>query len=177
MKYELKKLNRTDHDVIKMFYEWKTHENHFDYYTCRPVKDLESYEIYKENMNQTFDKGNRTYYLTDDDDVLGKVSLFDYNIRNKSAEFGYYFPENMRGKGYGSILLNMFVDEVFNDTELSLNKLYATTSSNNVASIKMLEKHGFKLDGVMREHYWIDGNKYDQNYYSKLRSEWLKEDK
>lgn len=35
-------------------------------------------------------------------------------------------------------------------------------------SILLLEKFDFKLDGRLREHYWIDEDKYDQLNYSML---------
>lgn len=104
---------------------------------------------------------------------LGKIKLFDFNIRNRSAEFGYYLPAGNRTRGLGKIMLSKFIQNSFDDSELKLNKLYATTSSNNVSSIKLLEKFGFKMDGRLREHYWIDENKYDQLIYSILKCEWL----
>lgn len=69
-------------------------------------------------------------------------------------------------------MLAKFIETVFKDDDLNLNKIYATTSSNNLASIKLLEKFGFKLDGRLREHYWINEYKYDQLIYSMLRNEW-----
>lgn len=54
-------------------------------------------------------------------------------------------------------------------------KIYATTSSKNYPSMKLLETYGFKLEGRLREHYWINDNKYDQLVYSLLKKEWIKE--
>lgn len=41
-----------------------------------------------------------------------------------------------------------------------------------IPSICLLKKLGFQLDGRMREHYWINGQKYDQLVYSLLKNEW-----
>ncbi|MBZ9623822.1 GNAT family N-acetyltransferase [Clostridium sp. FP2] len=49
---------------------------------------------------------------------------------------------------------------------------FLSLSSNNIPSIKLLEKFGFKLDGRLREHYWINEEKYDQFNYSMLKCEW-----
>ena len=105
---------------------------------------------------------------------LGKIKLFDYNSRNHSAEIGYYLPEHNRNKGLGRIILELFISISFADKDYNLNKLYATTSSNNISSIKLLEKCGFRLDGRLREHYWINESKYDQCVYSILKSEFIK---
>jgi RimJ/RimL family protein N-acetyltransferase len=69
-------------------------------------------------------------------------------------------------------MLPMFIDISLADGRYDLNKLYATTSSGNTPSIKLLKKFGFKLDGRQREHCWVDGHRHDQLIYSILRSEW-----
>jgi RimJ/RimL family protein N-acetyltransferase len=176
MTYTIKQLHSDDDEIIKLFHQWKTEEKEFEFYTCRPVKELDTLVEYKETMKRIFKQGNRTYYLSNqNNEVLGKVTLFDINVRNKSAEFGYYFPQRHRAKGYGSILLSKFIPEVFSCSKLGLNKLYATTASSNLGSIRLLEKCRFKLDGIMREHYWIKNEKQDQHCYSLLRSEWESE--
>lgn len=161
---------------IETLFKWNIEEKHFESYTCRPFNLCDSYEEYSGKLLKSISDGNKIVYILvktgDFKTPLGKITLFDLNSRNHSAEFGYYLPENNRGKGYGSIMLSRFIESSFNDTGLNLNKLYATTSSNNYSSIKLLEKHGFTLDGKLREHYWINGNKYDQMVYSILKEEW-----
>lgn len=158
---------------FKELYNWQIAETHFDYYTCRPVNLANSYNEYENKLKEPIHH-KKTYILISKDNPnvpLGKISLFNYNPRNHSAEFGYYMPESNRNNGLGSIMTKLFIDKVFRDTTLNLNKLYATTSSNNLASIKLLEKFNFRLDGRMREHYWIGESKYDQLIYSILKEE------
>lgn len=158
---------------FKELYNWATSEKHFDYYTCRPVNLSNSYDEYTAKLESSM-QCKKIYILISKNNTnipLGKISLFNYNSRNHSAEFGYYMPEPNRNKGLGSIMIKFFIDKAFKDTILNLNKLYATTSSNNLASIKLLEKFNFRLDGRMREHYWIGENKYDQLIYSILKNE------
>lgn len=163
---------------IETLYKWSVEEKHFEYYTCRPLKLSQSFEEYAcKTLNAISEGKERIYVLIREENPnapLGKVTLFDLNTRNHSAEFGYYFPSNNRGGGLGSIMLAKFIEASFKENELNLNKIYATTSSNNYPSIKLLEKYGFKLDGRLREHYWIDENKYDQLIYSLLRYEYTK---
>lgn len=160
---------------FKELYNWNISEKHFEQYTCRPVNLSKSYEEYAGKMKDAINniKG-RTYILVSKENYnqpLGKISLFDYNPRNHSGEFGYYLPEHNRGKGFGKAMLEKFVNVAFEDKGFNLNKLYATTASNNLVSIKLLEGFGFILDGRMREHYWINGEIYDQCVYSILKCE------
>ena len=162
---------------IPTLYHWSMEEKHFDYYTCRPLKLSQSFEEYADKMGKVIGDSKQKIYvlvkLETPNIPLGKVALFDWNPRNHSAEFGYYLPTQNRGIGIGSIMTAEFIKTCFQNDELNLNKIYATTSSNNVASIKLLEKFHFKLDGRLREHYWIGENKYDQLVYSMLKQDWI----
>ncbi|MBZ9609402.1 GNAT family N-acetyltransferase [Clostridium estertheticum] len=161
-------------EYLRELYNWNIAEKHFEQYTCRPLKLQKSYGEYVNKMMDSIDNiKDKTYILVKEDNSvpLGKIELFDYNPRNHSAEFGYYLPEHNRNKGIGSIILEQFINIAFTDNDYNLNKLYATTSSNNISSIKLLEKYGFKIDGRLREHYWINESKYDQCVYSILKSE------
>ena len=163
---------------IKILYSWHLEEKHFERYTCRPFDLCQSFDEYAGKILKAISEGKSTIYVLvkkeNNNLPLGKISLFDLNLRNHSAEFGYYLPNNNRSKGLGSIILAQFIENSFKDDKLNLNKIYATTSSNNISSTKILEKFGFKLEGRLREHYWISENKYDQLIYSMLKNEWIK---
>jgi len=165
-------------EYLRELYNWNIAEKHFEQFTCRPLRLQKSYDEYVNKMMDSIDSiKEKTYILVKKDNnsiPLGKIELFDYNPRNHSAEFGYYLPKHNRNKGLGSIILGQFIDISFADSDYKLNKLYATTASNNIPSIKLLEKYKFSLDGRLREHYWIDESKYDQCVYSILKSELIK---
>lgn len=157
-------------------YSWNKEEKNFEQFTCRPLCLLKSYEEYKEKTLNSIKEGkDKLFILVNKTEInlpLGRIKLFDYNPRNLSCEFGYYLPEKNRGMGLGSIMISLFLTNSFNDQFLNLNKIYATTASNNNPSIKALEKAGFKLEGRLREHYWMKDDKFDQLVYSMLRKEW-----
>jgi len=173
-RYELIKLNDDDIECFELLYNWNLKEENRDHHTCRPLKEMGSLTEYIEAMKHIIDTGVQAYILQtrETKEVLGKITLFDYNSRNHSAEFGYYLPKFNRGKGYGQKMLQLFINLIFNDETLELNKVYATTSSNNDGSIKILEKKGFILEGTIREHFWIKDKVYDQLYYSLLKREY-----
>jgi len=165
-------------EYLRELYNWNIAEKHFEQFTCRPLKSQKTYDEYVNKMMDSIDSiKEKTYILVKRDNnsiPLGKIELFDYNPRNHSAEIGYYLPKHNRNKWLGSIILDQFIDLSFADRDYNLNKLYATTASNNTPSIRLLEKHKFRLDGRLREHYWINESKYDQCVYSILKSEWIK---
>ncbi len=160
---------------IPEMFGWHQKETHDDRFTCRPVRKIATEEEYAALREKDMDDpAVRTYVLLWGREPLAYTRLFDYNPRNRSAEFGYYMPESNRGTGNGSRMMKLFLEQAFADDTLALHKLYATTSSGNAASNRLLQKFGFHLDGRLREHYWVDGEKYDQMVYSLLRKEWDK---
>jgi len=159
---------------IPNFYEWDLTEKDRERYTSRPLHQLLPFDTYKQNHISVISNGiKEVYVLIKDGDIanpLGKVPLFDYNPRNHSKEVGHDIPPSFREKGLGFIMLSSLLTRTLSE-ESGLNKIYATTSSDNIQSIGLLEKVGFILDGRLREHYWIKDKKFDQLHYSILQRE------
>lgn len=168
----LVRLGIEDKKYMECFYDWMAVEEHLERFTCREVSLRDKGE-YIESMIRAIDSKSKLIYALVglDGSILGRIVLFDYNPRNHSAEFGYYMPTVNRGKGLGSIMVRYFLRDVFSDLRLELNKVYATTALGNNASISLLEGFGFRLDGVMREHYWFRDSVEDQLHYSLLKRE------
>jgi RimJ/RimL family protein N-acetyltransferase len=113
----------------------------------------------------SFDVG---IYLSDE--MIGTIefchmSWFDY----KGGEICYTIKKKFRGKGYGTEALRVFVKYCFN--EMKLHKVYADTDKDNIASRRILEKVGFKLEGVIRERRKVKGKWMDEYDYGLLRRE------
>lgn len=158
---------------IELLHRWYTVEENMELYTCRPAHKPGPIEEYRKKLKKHLSDASMKYFLLfSGDEPVGKIGLFDFNPRNRSAEIGYYMPESNRGTGGGSRMMELFLREAFADEKLHLHKLYATTSSGNAASNHLLKKFGFHIDGRLREHFWVDGQKYDQMIYSLLRTEW-----
>jgi len=161
---------------IPNFHEWDLTEKDRECYTCRPLHQVLPFDKYKQNHIGAISNGiKEVFVLIEDGEItnpLGKITLFDYNPRNHSKEVGYYMPKRFRGMGLGFVMLSLLLTRTLSK-EGELNKVYATTSSDNIKSIRLLEKAGFMLDGRLREHYWIKDKKFDQLHYSILQRELL----
>lgn len=168
--YQLVRL-RERHCCI--LYQWDLREPRRDLYTCRPVGPLPDFGAYSQRlMDRVRSQHHIIYCLTQGDKrILGKIEAFDLNPRNKSMELGYYLPPAHRGQGVGTAMLRLFLREMFSNETLGLNKVYATTAEHNTASVRLLERSGFHLDGVLREHYWTAEGVVAQLHFSLLRAE------
>lgn len=160
---------------LAAIYRWKAAEPRREWYTCRPVPPLPALEEWTAKALERLADPQRICRALEDaesGELLGEVNGFDYNPRNRSMEFGYYLPADNRGRGIGTSMVLLFLEEAFGDGGPRLERIYATTSDANRGSKRLLEKLGFRLDGRNRESYWIDGEKYDQLCYSLLGREW-----
>ena len=132
-------------------------------HTCRPVAN-------GVRLPPTDRKLNLVFFDEGISEAVGRVQCFDFNSRNRSAEFGYSVNPLFRGRGVGRCMLTMAITALF-DRE-SLNKLYCQTAEFNVASVRLLESLGMHRDGILREHHELDGKLWDDFVYSILQREW-----
>jgi RimJ/RimL family protein N-acetyltransferase len=69
-------------------------------------------------------------------ELLGLLNYQSYNPRNCSIELSYYFQKENREKGFGTELMSLFLDTIFNYKKWNLNKVYAETYEGNIQSKK-----------------------------------------
>jgi ribosomal-protein-alanine N-acetyltransferase len=88
----------------------------------------------------------------------------------KQLEIGYSLVPAERGKGYGTEAAKIMVDYLFLSREVM--RIQACTDTRNLGSQKVLEKAGFRKEGIMRKYLFLRGELRDCYLYSILREEW-----
>jgi ribosomal-protein-alanine N-acetyltransferase len=93
-------------------------------------------------------------------------------VSGQHFEIGYRLVPQARNKGYCTEAARVLVDFLF----LSKNivRIQAKTNPRNVASQRVLEKAGFKREGLIRKDVFIRGQWQDSVLYSIFREEWKK---
>lgn len=91
--------------------------------------------------------------------TIGMVGLKNVNARDRNGELEYWLGKTYRGQGYASAAMALLLHFAFCD--LRLHRVYAVVLAPNTASIRLLERHGFVREGVMREAFhghrqWLD---------------------
>ena len=98
------------------------------------------------------------YVAEVDDKVIGWCSLSPYRpgrmALRYTAEISYYIHEGYRRKGIGSALVKHAIAQC---EKLGIKTLFALLLDVNVASVKLLEKHGFAKWGHMPNVADFDG--------------------
>lgn len=85
------------------------------------------------------------------------------------AEVGFLFAPSAQGKGYGFESLQALCDFAFNQG--GIRRLTATVTAGNIASRALLEKSGFRLEGELRESYFLSGRWQNDWLFGLLKHE------
>jgi [ribosomal protein S5]-alanine N-acetyltransferase len=93
-------------------------------------------------------------------EYIGNVGLHKINYRHRKAEMGIIIGEKSYwGKGIATEA-EIIISE-YGFRHLNLRKIYAGIVAENIGSIKAAKKAGFKEEGILREHLFIDGRYRD----------------
>lgn len=101
---------------------------------------------------------------------VGSVSLKNISRQMGLAEIGYGVAEAHQGRGIATRAVRLLVDKVFRET--SLRKIIALVHDQNVPSCRLLERLGFTREGLLREHYVIEGVPVNEILFGLLSKEW-----
>jgi RimJ/RimL family protein N-acetyltransferase len=110
--------------------------------------------------------------LSETKELIGAISLLNYNSRNKHAEIGYWIGFPFWNKGYCTEAAEEILKYGFK--KIKLNRIFGCHFPHNPASRKVLKKLGMKKEGIFRKHIKRWGKFYDAEYHGILKQEWKK---
>ena len=112
------------------------------------------------------------FVIANNNELIGGIGLmFQPDVYRFSAEIGYWIAEPFWGKGIASLALTALSKYAFE--QFGLNRIFAGVFQGNRASMRVLEKSGFKLEGRLRNAVYKNNQFKDQLMYSILREDLL----
>lgn len=100
--------------------------------------------------------------------VGGIGVIFNADVYVKSAEISYWLGEPFWGKGISTEAVRQMVEYVL--YYFDIVRLYAEVFETNKASMRVLEKNGFYLEGVRRKAVFKNNVLLDDYIWVKLRA-------
>lgn len=94
----------------------------------------------------------------------GYIDIFRDNANGKNAEISIGLSPNLQHKGLGTIVINIFYEELFSVGYASVT---SCVFEFNTPSIKLHEKVS-QFNGIRLESYYINGKLWNMNYYTKI---------
>lgn len=130
------------------------------------------------NMSEVwlYPKGTPTqmiFAIKKDGKLIGELKLQNIRWFNRKAELSIILKKEEQSRGTGTEIVKKIIEYAFG--KMNLHRLEAEVIETNSASIKLIEKFGFKKEGVLREAKFQNGKFIDIYRYGLLRSEYNKQ--
>jgi aminoglycoside 6'-N-acetyltransferase len=108
-----------------------------------------------------------------DDIILGDIAFHITRSNPRLAYLGYTLARSAWGQGYAGEAARKLLDYLF--SVLDLHRVVADCDVDNAASIRLLERLGFRREAHHIESYWLEatGAWSSEYLYAMLQREWL----
>lgn len=132
----------------------------------------------KERFKQGFTSYNRSvviFHLLNkiDNKVIGACAFHNWYAIHQRTEIGYDMKlDEYKQKGYMTEAVKAIIHHGF--TNMNLNRIEALVSPKNIPSLKLIANMGFSQEGVLKEHYHVDGILEDSLLFGLLKKNFRK---
>jgi ribosomal-protein-serine acetyltransferase len=137
------------------------------------MKDVTFIENFVRNTELAYAaKTEYSFVILKDDEVIGRVGLYNINHSNCSGEIGYWIGESHQGKGIVAQSCIQILEFAFQT--LNMNRVEIKCAVLNMRSQSIPVQLGFKLEGTLRSAELLHSEFHDLYLYSLLKEEFLK---
>ena len=105
-----------------------------------------------------------------DSRLIGTCGYHKWEKAYFRAEIGYDLSPDCWGQGYMTEALRAVMRHGFE--RMGLNRIDALVYIKNDRSIQLLQRLGFKQEGLLRDYICLDGIFFDHFLFALLRREW-----
>jgi RimJ/RimL family protein N-acetyltransferase len=138
---------------------------------------LEDVEQFIERNNKEFNQPESWYQvlITEKDSkaVIGDIGIHFFGAENLQVELGITLNKDFQGRGYASEALKGVINFLFSD--LKKHRVMASIDPENIDSLKLMERIGFRKEGHFVKSLFWKNNWVDDLIYALLQEEWSKE--
>ena len=165
-------LRKITPELIIQLFEEKTYPEIEEFFDTDTEGFMQLKDMY-ENSMETYNISQLYFLLIkkENNKIIGDCGFHTWNKKHNRAEAFYNLKKDEdKRQGYMTEALKEVLEYGFNT--LNLHRIQALVAEKNLASRRLLQHFHFKLEGVSREDYCVNGKNEDSISYSLLRSEW-----
>ena len=167
----------TNRLIIKIFHPDHINEKYLDALNQKNIVGLTEARHCEWNREKAIDyivKANQPMesmlfgvFLKSDNKPIGNIRLFNFHKVHKRAELSFLFYEISEWeKGYATEAIEAIISYAFGT--LKLHRICADYYNTNIASEKVFSKLGFQIEGVYKDHFWLDDRFVDSVRVAKI---------
>ena len=132
---------------------------------AHPYKETDAEMFIQNALNLT---PKTMFAISNNAEAIGSIGLhLKEDVHRFTAEMGYWLGEPFWNKGIMTAIVKRFAQYAFDN--FKLHRIFAEPYATNKASMRVLEKAGFKREGVLRANVYKDGKIVDQAVYAKIK--------
>ena len=143
------------------------------YWSRGPMQARYEAVEYAERIRSGFaDRSALSWVIADltDDRFLGTCTLYEITPAHRRAALGYCLMRAHWGQGLAGEAVSLALAWGF--AHLGLSRVEADVDPRNTASCRLVEKQGFRFEGVLRQRFHAAHEIQDSAMYGLLEAEW-----
>jgi RimJ/RimL family protein N-acetyltransferase len=143
------------------------------YWSSPPLTDRRAAEGLLDEIRSYFERRELFQWgvaLAEDDRLIGTCTLAWLHEESRRAELGFALGRAHWGRGYMSEAITALLDFAFGP--MGLRRLEADIDPRNESSLRLVERLGFRREGLMRERWVTAGEVQDSVFFGLLSREW-----
>lgn len=163
-------LRKITPEVYDYIYNTLSEEEQLRFLSLVSLEELKKEQEKHKKGLATYNKTFVYFHLIDKETelVIGWCGYHTWYIDHNRAEIGYeLIDDTYKNKGFMTEALQLIIAYGFD--QMSLNRIEAFISLENIPSFKLLTKFGFMQEGLLKNHYLKDGAYEDSAVFSLLK--------
>ncbi len=136
-------------------------------YTRHEISEEEHLAWWSRNCKRT----DQLYFMYEHETTpLGIVGITAIDVINRNCLWAFYASPSAP-KGTGSRMEYLVLEHVFG--LLKLHKIYCEVLAFNTPVLKLHQKFGFSVEGILRQHHLVEDEFVDIHRLGLLQTEWV----
>ena len=164
MKLKLRPLERKD---LSYIHDLDNERHAMAFWFEEPYQSLdELFNLYDKHIHND---NERRFVIDVDGEFAGVVELIEINFIHRTTEIQIIIKKEYRGSKLAKPALLKGLDYAFNI--LNMHKVHAYVDVNNIKSLKICKDIGFIEEGLLRQHFFAEGNYHDSFFLGIFKNE------
>lgn len=153
------------------FFKYRSMPEIYQYQSWRPKLISEIVDFINKNADVCPNTENTWLQLAvslNEGQMIGDIGI--HFMDDDQIEIGYTLSPEYQGNGYALEAVKAVINYAF--SELKKHRITASVDPDNIQSIKLLERIGFRKEAHFIKSFRMDDQWYDDCIYAMLEDEW-----
>lgn len=168
------KLVHIDHQYDQALFDIMSNKSVTEFYGMDSLQSIDQATKIIDSFQSTYEKKQGIRWgiiLEQTNAFIVTIGLNNLTTRSKRAEIGYELHPDFWRKGIATEAIEAVLNYSFD--ELGVFRMGAVTFPDNVSSNNLLEKVGFKKEGILRGYLFQNNQSHDAYVFSMLKTDWV----